>query len=74
MARSRRRSRILQKVSPQKEAETVETNYEHIPSFLTKDAADELYGKILKQEWTIKDDGSAALTYGVSYDGAAHPY
>lgn len=56
------------KSSPQKKAETVETNYEHIPSFLTKDAADELYDKILKQEWTIKDDGSAALTYGVSYD------
>jgi site-specific DNA-methyltransferase (adenine-specific) len=42
--------------------------YEHNPSFLTKEEADELYDMILKQEWTIKDDGRAQLTYGVSYD------
>jgi alkylated DNA repair dioxygenase AlkB len=54
--------------SPQKDAQTVKSNYEHIPSFLTKQEAAELYDMILKQEWTINDDGRANLIYGVSYD------
>ncbi len=62
------------KSKPQKDAKTFKTYYEHKPSFLMKQEADELYDMILKQEWTIKDDGSAALTYGVSYDrGGAIP-
>lgn len=54
-------------VAPAKETRARKP-HEHIPSFLTKEEADELYNMILKQEWTIKQDGRAQLTYGVSYD------
>lgn len=44
--------------------------YEHIPTFLSKPEADELYDTVLRQRphWTMTQDGSAKLNYGVSYD------
>jgi hypothetical protein len=61
------------KSKPQKDAKTVKTNYEHKPSFLTKQEADELYDLLLPLPWTAEEDGSGRIAYGVSYDrgGAA---
>jgi hypothetical protein len=42
--------------------------HEHIPSFLTKQEADELYDLLLPLPWTAEEDGSGRIAYGVSYD------
>jgi len=42
--------------------------YEHIPSFLTKQQADELYDLLLPLPWMAGEDGSGQIAYGVSYD------
>jgi alkylated DNA repair dioxygenase AlkB len=55
-------------IKPQKDAKTVKTNYEHKPSFLTKQEADELYDLLLPLPWNRAEDGSGQIAYGVSYD------
>jgi hypothetical protein len=42
--------------------------YEHIPSFLTKQEADQLYDLLLPLPWFDDEDGSSRIAYGVSYD------
>ena len=42
--------------------------YDHIPSFLTKQEADELYDLLLPLPWMASEDGSGQIAYGVSYD------
>ena len=42
--------------------------YEHIPSFLTKQEADDLYDLLLPLPWTAEEDGSGRIAYGVSYN------
>jgi hypothetical protein len=42
--------------------------YEHIPSFLTKQGADDLYDLLLPLPWNQAEDGSGQIAYGVSYD------
>ncbi len=57
-----------EKKGPTKKAQTAKQAYEHVPSFLNKKEADDLYSMLMKQHsWIDNGDGSSQINYGYTY-------